>query len=76
MYMTDSPEFSWEERRDAEVLAQARAIQNDPARLRKAQAVLERNVEESVAALKGTPVPPSPRGRRNPATIQRLDPKF
>lgn len=73
MYMTDSPEFSWEERRDAEVLAQARAIQNDPARLRKAQAVLERNAEESIAALKGTPVPPSPRGRRNPATIQRLD---
>ena len=71
MYMTDHPGFSWEERRDAETLANAQAIQRDPDRLRRAQAVIRANIAENKAAL-GAPVPPSPRGRRNPATIERL----
>lgn len=71
MYMTDSPDFSWEERRDAETLANAQAIRRDPERLRRAQAVIKANIAESKAAL-GASVPPSPRGRRNPATIERL----
>lgn len=71
MYMTDNPDFSWEERRDAETLANARAIQNDPERLRRAQAVIRASIAESRAAL-GAKVPPSPHGRSNPATIQRL----
>ena len=71
MYVTDNPDFSWEERRDAEILANAQAIRRDPERLRRAQAVIKANIAESKAAL-GAPVPPSPRGRRNPATIERL----
>ena len=71
MYVTDNPDFSWEERRDAEILANAQAIRRDPERLRRAQAVIKANIAESKAAL-GAPVPPSSRGRRNPATIERL----
>lgn len=65
----------WEDRRDAETLAEYNAIKSDPERMRKARAVLEMSSKATSAALKGTPVPPS-RGRANPATIQRLNVKY
>lgn len=71
MYMTDSPDFSWEERRDAEILASAKAIQMDPERLKRAQAVIKANIAENKAAL-GVSSTPVSRGGRNPATITRL----
>lgn len=76
MYMTESHDFTWEQRRDAETLVNAQAIQNDPVRLRNARAVIERSAQESVAALKGKPIPPFPRGRRNPATISMLKVRY
>lgn len=72
MYMTGSPDFSWEERRDAETLANAQAIQSDPDRLRRAQEVIRASIAESRAALGEQPFP-TKRGRRNPATIERMN---
>ena len=75
MYVTDNPDFSWEERRDAETLTNAQAIRRDPERLRRAQAVIKASIAESKAAL-GAPVPPSPRGRNNPATISKMKVRY
>ena len=75
MYVTDNPDFSWEERRDAETIINAQAIRRDPERLRRAQAVIKAGIAESKSAL-GAPVPPSPRGRKNPATISKMKVRY
>lgn len=66
----------WESRRDAETLAEANAIKNDPERLRNARKALELSQAATDAALKGTPLPPTGRHHANPATIQRLNVKY
>lgn len=63
----------WEHRRDAETLAEANAIRNDPERLRNARKALELSTKVTNAALKGIPLPPANSRHSNPATIQRLN---
>lgn len=66
--------FDWETREDANTLKRFMEIQNNPERLRKAKACIQESVDSGKAAL-GLRTPPPQPGRRNPATIMRLDTK-
>jgi hypothetical protein len=50
-------------------------IQGDPQRVRDAQNLIKQKRERDTAIL-GIPVPPEVPGRKNPATIMPLNPKF
>lgn len=67
--------FDWETRRDAETLKDFKAINNDPERLRKAQSCIKVDVDNMKEAL-GIPTPPPIPGRKNPATIMKLNSNF
>lgn len=72
--MGDPRKYDWETREDAETLRRYQEITKNPERLRKAQSCIKDNVDELNKAL-GIPAPPPVPGRRNPATIMRLDGK-
>lgn len=65
----------WEIEDDLRTLKRAEEIKKDPERIRDAQALLkkQRSTENSILGI--TPPPTTP-GRRNPATIMKLDTKF
>jgi hypothetical protein len=62
--------FDWETREDADILKRYQDIKADPARLAKAQACIQDNINQSKKALgvKTSSVP----GRKNPATIMKM----
>ena len=70
---TDRKEFDWETREDAELLQRYAAMRRDPERMRRARSCIESSINDGKAAL-GIPTPPPVPGRRNPATIMRLEP--
>ena len=69
------PRDRWEIEDDLRTLKRAEEIKKDPARIRDAQALLKekRKTENSIL---GISAPPPTPGRKNPATIMKLDTKF
>ena len=65
----------WEIEDDVRTLERAADIQGDPQRVRDAQNLIKQKRERDTAIL-GIPVPPEVPGRKNPATIMPLNPKF
>ena len=72
MMNLDRQQFDWETREDAETIARYQKIKSDPERMRKAQACIQDSINQGKAALGEKVAPPVP-GRRNPATIMKLD---
>jgi hypothetical protein len=68
----DRDKFDWETREDAETIARYQHIANDPERLKKAQSCIVDSVNAGKRAL-GVSVPPPTPGRKNPATIMKLN---
>lgn len=70
--MYNREKYTWETREDADILKRYREITKDPERLRKAQSCIKDSVNDLKSVL-GIPTPPPVPGRKNPATIMRLD---
>lgn len=70
--MYDRAKYDWETREDAETIARYQKIKSDPERMRKAKECIQDSVNAGKAAL-GEPVPPPVPGRKNPATIMKLN---
>lgn len=73
--MIYNEKYDWETREDANVIKMFQDIKKDPERLRKAQSCIKDTVDSMNEAL-GIPTPPAVPGRKNPATIMKLDGKF
>lgn len=72
MMNLDRQQYDWETREDAETIARYQKIKSNPERLRKAKECIQDSINQGRAAL-GEPVAPPVPGRRNPATIMKLD---
>lgn len=70
--MLDHRKFDWETINDAETLQRYQNIVADPGRLQKAKDCIKDEVAASNAAL-GIQTPPPVPGRKNPATIMKLN---
>lgn len=70
--MRYSDKYDWETREDADTLRRYQEITKNPERLKKAQSYIKDSVSDLKSAL-GIPTPPPVPGRKNPATIMRLD---
>lgn len=73
--MYDRQKFDWEVREDAEIIRRFKEIESDPERLRKAKACIQDSIDIGKKAL-GIKTAPTQPGRKNPATIMKLNPKF
>lgn len=72
--MYNREKYTWETRDDADTLRRYQEIVKNPERLRKAQSCIKDSVNDLKSALGiSTPTPPPVPGRKNPATIMRLD---
>ena len=75
MMNLDRQKYDLETREDAETIARYQAIKSDPNRMRKAQECIQDSINQGKKALGEIVAPPVP-GRKNPATIMQLNPKF
>lgn len=73
--MYDRQKFDWEVREDAETIRRFKEIESDPERMRKAKSCIQDSVDTGKKALGIKTAPPQP-GRKNPATVMKLNPKF